>query len=777
MSNNLEGNEEEAVLVKSILLQVDAEKALLSRAADYLGYLSLLGVERAGSGHPGLPLGCSLLGAFLYRYALATPPAKSRNLSAGGLEEQAFNVKGKASKEVEAFISAHQEALYDLLRDRFVLSAGHGSMLLYGLNYLFSRGMKLQDIENFRQLGYKSPGHPEYNPKDFIETTTGPLGQGFANAVGMAIEQNMLMARLPAQKWFYPASVFTLLGDGCMMEGVSYEAASLAGHLGLENLVAIYDSNSISIDGRTNLTFTENVAQRFKAMGWQVYFANGRDIASLQETFLQLRVVAEEKGMGRPKLIIMKTVIGEGLLNLRDTAKAHGSPAGLAEIAYFLKNSALAPILLSGGAEAPAVVEKHMKDGKFPAREEVFNEDFLKTCPAEKIFKHRWQRLVSALEKSPQAMADLATLLSEYSPGATSSQEKQQAFRKDIFAYSLGHARKAESTRKVSSEVLQLASKTFPNLIAGSADLVASTLTKVASKDEAMYISRENFQPANIAFGIREHAMAAIGNGLALGARFIPLTSTFLVFSDYMRPAIRLAALMQLKQLFVFTHDSFFLGEDGPTHQPVEHCNALRLIPNLLVFRPANEAETAFAYLYFFEHEEPASLLLTRQKLGEAVFWHSCYANRELAYESFQKGAYILEESKGNENSEASAEAKTDIVLVASGSELTVLSEVKKRLESHGFLVRLVSMPCVELLHKSGESYQQALFLTEQRVPVYFLEAAAQSQLNLFYKDNVFVKGFQRFGESAKAIALQKHFLFDAASVYDDIMNRVLVLR
>ncbi|HBE02606.1 MAG TPA: transketolase, partial [Spirochaetia bacterium] len=548
----------------------------IKECADYIRYLSLMSVEYANSGHPGLPLGCAEIGTILYNYFL------------------------KINPEMPGWIN----------RDRFILSAGHGSMFLYSLLYLAGYKFTLQDLADFRQMGSITPGHPEYNIDMGIETTTGPLGQGFANAVGLAIKGKMLAARFNKPGFdIFNYRVFTLMGDGCNMEGLSSEAASIAGHLGLDNLIAIYDSNNITIDGSTDITFTENVALRYEAQGWQTAVCDISDIEDFYQKLAALSAVS-----GKPKLLVVKTIIGQGLDKSRGSHEIHGAPAGVSEIAYFIQNSCMKKIY---GKEYPdeindreklsAILGKLVKE-KAPLKDNTSVTDFFQQAMKKNSQSyHAWTELFSAYSsKFPKEHDQLLNSMSFSIP---------ERLAKDLINFKVD---KADATRNIAGKILELCCAQIPQIIGGSADLVGSTRATVKG---SVYINKNDFSGRNIAFGVRENAMGSIGNGLSLGGMLIPFTSTFFTFFDYMKPAVRLAALMKLKHLFIFTHDSIYVGEDGPTHQPVEHLNSLRLIPDLLTFRPGNAMETAFSFLYFFENMEgPAVILGSRQKLDQAVF-------------------------------------------------------------------------------------------------------------------------------------------------------------
>jgi transketolase len=685
----------------------------IKESADTLRYLTLMAVERPASGHPGLPLGNADLGILLYNYFLRGTGNNPKWLA----------------------------------RDRFVLSAGHGSMLLYGLGYLYNYGYTMKDIASFRSVGSKTPGHPELETQHGLETTTGPLGQGFANAVGIAAEAKMLGARFNKPDFeLFNYNVFTLMGDGCTMEGVTNEAASMAGHLGLDNMLAIYDDNNISIDGHVDITMTENVQGRYEALGWIVARANGSDVAAVAAAIEKLLAAK-----GKPKLLIMKTEIGEGLNKLRGSHKIHGAAAGLDEIAYFVKNSTFWKTFktrhgLADGADIEAIKAKlseELKSGDFtpvdPGLTSFLGERAGKN---DKLVK-TWNDQLAAYEKKYPTEAALLKKMSHF--------ELSADLKKEL----LDFVSEPDATRKISSAALQICAKHLPQLVGGSADLVGSTFATV--KDSA-YIQKNDFTGRNIAFGIREHAMGAVGNGLALNGTFIPFTSTFFTFFDYMKPAVRLAAIMKLKHLFVFTHDSIYVGEDGPTHQPIEHLGSMRLIPGIYTFRPANDMETGFAYLYFMERQGPVAVLGTRQVLDAALF--KLPGDRKAHYENFKKGAYVMFDCEG----------KPDFILAGSGSEISTLYQTKLLLEKQGKKVRLVSVPCLELFDEMDRAYQNSIF-PEDSTPIYFAEAASHRGFRSLYHNNFITKVMTTFGESGSYKGVAKHFGFDSEQMANTLLN------
>lgn len=691
----------------------------IKKSADYIRYLALESIERAASGHPGLPLGCADLGVLMYRYVL------------------------KYNADVPRWAN----------RDRFVLSAGHGSMLLYPLLYSAGYGIALKDMENFRQLGSKTPGHPEYGLDLGIETTTGPLGQGFANAVGMAIEGKMMAQRFNETKFnLFDYTVYVLMGDGCNMEGISYEAGSMAGHLGLDNLIAIYDSNHITIDGDTDITFKENVAKRYEALGWYV---DSCDVHDHEKLFSKLQKLKELQG--KPKLLIVTTTIGDGLDKKKDTSEIHGSPAGIDEIAYFVQHSAVKELFerkythsdVENTDKLKEILTKRVKGKEallpFPGHMEFMEE---RRSGSRTLYDEWVARLKDYKKSFPQKFEVLSGYLDFKLPGS-------------LHGALLNYTHpKPDATRGISAAVLNLCAKEIPQIAGGSADLAGST--KAAIKSSA-YIRRDDFSGRNIAFGVREHAMAAIGNGLALNKTIIPFSSTFFTFFDYMKPSVRLAALMKLNHLFIFSHDSIYVGEDGPTHQPIEHLNSLRLLPGMLTFRPANDIETAFSFLYFFTRMDgPLALITTRQNMDKEVMGVVPGGmDREAFYGNFVKGGYVFYETDPTK--------APDIVLCGSGSEVSpALSAAKLIEERDRKNVRVVSIPCLELLSEAEESYRAGLF-NDHQSPVVVIEAASHRGVNLFYGKEVMLIDIETFGESAPAEAAAAHFGLTPEVVYQKV--------
>jgi transketolase len=590
----------------------------LTPAIHTVRFLAVDAVERANSGHPGTPMALAGIGVEIFTRYLRYVP-----------DEPAWPN-----------------------RDRFVLSCGHASMLLYSLLHLAGYDLTLDDLKNFRQWGSKTPGHPEVGHTPGVETTTGPLGQGVGNAVGMALALKMANARVgkPGDAIF-DARVFALASDGDLMEGVAAEAASLAGLWGLDNLVLVWDDNRITIDGDTQISFTEDVAKRFEAYGWFVQHVDGHSQTELGGV---LDAAVAEKA--RPSLIVARTHIAIGAPTKQDTPGAHGAPLGAEEIAG-AKRAAGWPV-------EPSFVVPDTARAPFAARV----EDNRRTHSA-------WKARLAQLPPDHKAAYD--SLVAHAAPA-------------DLYATLLNASPdKADATRSTASVLQQVAAAHLPALVGGSADLAESCKTTIKG---SAHIARGEFGGRNLHFGIREHAMGSICNGLALSGLFVPFCSTFLIFSDYMRPAIRLAGLMRQQIVYVFTHDSIFLGEDGPTHQPVEQIASLRLVPNLRVWRPASPAECAAAWAAALARTDgPTALVLTRQKIPNP--------SADSPAAEIAKGAYVLV-----------PEESPDVVLVATGSEVHVAAEAAAALGAQGKRVRVISAPCIDLFLERPRAEQEALF-------------------------------------------------------------------
>ncbi len=642
--------------------------------------LAMDAVQKANSGHPGLPMGAAAMVYVLWTRFLKHDPLKPAWPN----------------------------------RDRFVLSAGHGCMLLYSLLHLTGYDLSLNEIKQFRQWGSKTPGHPEHLLAEGIETTTGPLGQGFGNAVGMGIAQKYLAAYFnrPGHE-LVDYKIYAIVSDGDLMEGVSSEAASLAGHLSLSNLIFLYDNNHISIEGATELAFTEERGKRFEAYGWLVQdLPDGNDLEAVDRA---LRAAQAEKE--RPSLIIARTHIAYGSPNKQDTAGAHGSPLGEEEV-KLTKQKLGWPL-----------------EAKFYIPGEALAH-FRKAIERGERAEAEWQRRVEAYRRE---FSGLAAEWDRYVRG-----ELPDGWKTKIPAFKPADGPLA--TRQASGKVLNAIAPSLPTLIGGSADLAPSTDTLVKGAGD---FQKGNYGGRNLHFGVREHGMGAIVNGMALSG-LLPYGATFLIFSDYMRPTIRLAALMEAHSIFVFTHESIFLGEDGPTHQPIEHLPSLRAIPNLCFIRPADANETAVAWRLAIERRGgPVALALTRQPLP--VIDREKYASAE----GLTRGAYALADPKGK---------SPEIILIASGSEVALALEAFEKLSAEGIASRVVSMPSWDLFEKQPKEYRNEV-LPPGITARLAIEAASPLGWERHVGPRGAVIGMTRFGASAPYKVLAEKFGFTAANV------------
>ena len=650
--------------------------------ANAIRALAMDAVEAAKSGHPGMPMGMADAATVLF----------------------ANHLKFDAS----------QPDWPD--RDRFILSAGHGSMLLYALLYLTGyKDTSLEALRNFRQLGSATAGHPEYGHAAGIETTTGPLGQGIANAVGMAMAEAHLRAKYSDQ--LVDHHTYVIAGDGCLMEGISHEAASMAGHFQLGHLIVLFDDNGISIDGKTELTVSDDISARFEAYGWQVLACDGHDMAAIDSA-----ISAAKAEPSRPSLVRCKTVIGKGAPTLSGTSKVHGAPLGAEEIA---------------GARA-ALDWPH---APFEMPQEVL-EAWRAIGQQGEAARQSW---TERLKTAPQKERFEAALSGDISAAVATAVEKM---KQELSANPQKVASRVASQKTIEALVAETDS-----LFGGSADLTGSNNTKAADQD---IYSAENPGGHYIHYGVREHGMAAAMNGIALHGGAIPYGGTFLVFTDYCRPSIRLTALMEQRAIYVMTHDSIGLGEDGPTHQPVEHFAALRAIPNLNLFRPADIIETAEAWqIGLNSARTPSVLALSRQglpqlRLGDDIM--ECKSAR---------GGYVLRE--------ASSEA--EIVLMATGSEVMIADEARTQLEAQGHSTRLVSVPCLDLLLAQDAEYRRDLIGGAKSVVV--VEAGIEmGWASVAGPDFSFI-GMNSFGASAPAADLFRHFGITAQAVVDAALAKI----
>jgi len=610
-----------------VVIQAKSKMDLDTLCINTIRTLSLDAVQKANSGHPGLPLGMAPSAYVLWTKFLRHNPKNPKW----------FN------------------------RDRFLLSAGHGSMLLYSLLYLTGYDLSLEEIKKFRQLHSKTPGHPENILTPGVEVTTGPLGQGFANGVGMGIAQKHLAAIFNKEKFpLVDNIIYAIVSDGDLMEGVSYEAASIAGHLKLDNLIYLYDDNNITIDGRTELTFTEDVTKRFQALGWYVLHVNdGNNLLEIENAIKKARRIK-----GKPKLIRIKTIIGYGMPK-QGTNKAHSDAPGEEAIKETKRNL--------GWDE----------DKVFYVPQEVLKH-FRSAIKRGEQMENKWRKLVDKYQKTFPELGKAFMSRCENSI----DEEWESALPEFL-------EKQEKATRVYSGEVINAIADKLPQLIGGSADLTSSNNTYIKSSGDLQASKYEN---RNIHFGVREHAMGAILNGLALYGGFIPFGGTFQTFSDYMRPAIRLAALSHIQVIYVFTHDSIGLGEDGPTHQSVEHLCALRAIPNLAVIRPADAHEVREAWRAALRRRNaPTALALTRQKVA--------YIDRRKYSPAtgLHKGAYILAEAF--ERSEKTCEP--ELILIATGSEVALALQAYEILNREGVKTRVVSMPCWEFFEEQPHEYKE----------------------------------------------------------------------
>lgn len=652
--------------------------------------LAIDAVQKANSGHPGMPLGMAPIAYALYYKSMKHNPANSKWLN----------------------------------RDRFILSAGHGSMLLYSILHLSGYKISLDDIKNFRQWNSKTPGHPEFGHTDGVETTTGPLGQGFANAIGMAIARDYLAALFNKEDLkIIDHGIWGICSDGDLMEGISHEAASLAGHLKLSKLVFFYDDNRITIDGKTDITYSDDVAKRFEAYGWQVLtILDANDSDQVDRVIKLCRSNCE-----RPTLVITKTHIGFGSPNKQDKSLAHGAPLGEEEVKLTKRNLGMP------------------EDKTFYVPDEVYSH-FKGITECGQEAEDMWIKILEEYKiKYPKDYAQFKSIM---------NYEFDQQW--------LNHLPKFEdvsekvATRVASGKVLNAAAIDIPTLIGGSADLNESNMTLIKSSTSFSSLDKKG---KNIHFGIREHAMGSILNGMAVYGGIIPFGATFLIFSDYMRPAIRLAALMKQKVIYVFTHDSIGLGEDGPTHQPIEQIASLRAIPNLVVIRPADANETVEAWKYAINHKGgPVALILTRQKLSILD------QNKYGSVKDLQYGAYIAKDSN----------KKPDLLLIATGSEVSLSIKAAEQLETQGKNVRVISFPSWEIFEQQSDEYKSKIFPTElkSRISVEMGVAMGWDKYVGAFGESISI---EKFGASAPDTILFEKYGFTVENVINkcnEVLNK-----
>ncbi len=654
-------------------------KAIETQAVNAIRILSAEGVQKANSGHPGLPMGSAPLAFALW----------TRHLSHNPQNPNFAN------------------------RDRFILSAGHGSMLLYSLLYLTGYPLTIDDLKNFRQWQSKTPGHPEFGHTIGVETSTGPLGQGFANAVGMAMAEAHLAAKFNREGFnIIDHYTYVLTGDGCLQEGIQYEAASLAGTLKLGKLICIYDKNDITIEGNIDVAFSEDVAARHEALGWHVVkVADGNDVDAVADAIAEAKAVLD-----KPSIIICRTEIGYGCPAKQGKASAHGEPLGQENLEAAKKQL--------GYEQEPFTVAADVLD-------------FMRaSADAGKKAEEEWNALLAEYaQKFPEEYKEYQQWFSREFPVDLENDE-------DFWT----HADKPNATRAISGDLLNKLAAMQPNLMGGSADLAPSNKSELKGKG---FFSAETPEGQNIHFGIREHAMCAIVNGMYLHGGVTPFCATFLVFSDYMKNAIRMAALMHIPAMYVFTHDSIGVGEDGPTHQPIEQLVSLRTIPGVTVFRPADARETSAAYTYATKADGPTALILTRQNLPQ----------QEGSGKDALKGGYILKDSENPE-----------VILLASGSEVAVAVDAYDLLKTKGVAARVVSMPSMELFDKQSAEYRESVLPKSIRARV-AVEAASSTPWYKYIGLDGEVVCLDHFGASAPANILFEEFGFTAQNVAEKALK------
>ncbi|MBL6932210.1 MAG: transketolase [Rhodospirillales bacterium] len=653
-----------------------------NQMANAIRFLSVDAVQAANSGHPGMPMGMADVATVLFTEFLKFDP--------------------KAPKWLD--------------RDRFVLSAGHGSMLIYSLLHLTGYKVSLGDIKNFRQMGAKTAGHPEYGHVDGVETTTGPLGQGITTAVGMALAEKMQSARYGAKSVDH--YTYTIAGDGCLMEGISQEAISMAGHLKLNKLIVMWDDNEICIDGNTNMTTSDNQCARFEASGWDTQVIDGHDPVAIK------KAIAAARKSKKPSLIACKTVIGFGAPTKAGSHSTHGAPLGDEEIAGMRK--------ALDWNHGPFVVPKDVKAA------------WLKAGARGAVDRAAWEKRTKRLKSTKELKATSAGKL----PAGWT--RKLDAFKKKT-----AEEQPKLATRQASGKVLEVLTAAIPAMIGGSADLTGSVNTMTPSTPS---ITNKDFSGRYIHYGVREHAMGAVMNGLALHGGFVPYSGTFAVFADYMKGAMRLSALMEQRVVYVLTHDSIGLGEDGPTHQPVETLAMLRAMPNFNVMRPCDVVETAECWqLALEQNKTPTGMVLTRQGLAPQRKTHK-------TENMCARGAYVLAEGKGGS-------AKRKVTLLATGSEVEIAMAARDMLQKDGVSTAVVSMPCWELFDAQDAAYR-AKVLGKGTVKV-GVEAAMRFGWDKYIgADGGFV-GMTGFGASAPAPELYQHFGITAVNVAAEAKARL----
>lgn len=645
-------------------------------------FLAVDGVQKANSGHPGMPMGCAPIAYVLYSKIMRHNPANPGWLN----------------------------------RDRFVLSAGHGSMLLYSVLHLCGYDLPMEQLKQFRQWGSITPGHPEYHLTPGVETTTGPLGQGISNAIGMALAQAHMASTFNKDDIkLVDHYIYGICSDGDLMEGVSHEAASIAGHLKLGSLIFFYDDNGITIDGSTSLAFSEDVAKRFEAYGWHVLHVDDvNDVAALEDAVKNAQAVKD-----KPSLIVTKTHIGYGSPHKQDTASSHGSPLGEEEVKLTKKNL--------GWPEDSSFLIPDEVSAHFSSLKEKGNEE-----------EEKWNKMFEEYKKKyPEDAEKFSKMMS----GNFGDEWKSKL---PVFA----DEGKKIATRSSSGKTLNAIAASLPLLVGGSADLHPSTNTFM---NDFGSVESGSYESRNIHYGIREHGMGSILNGMALYGGVIPFGATFLVFSDYMRPTIRLAAISGIRPIYVFTHDSIGLGEDGPTHQPVEHVSSLRTIPGLVVIRPGDANESAYAWRAAIEHTAgPVALILTRQ--GLPVLDQTKFPSAE----GVMKGAYVLKDTDGT----------PDVILMASGSEVSVVLKAAEQLESEKIKARVVSFPSWELFEMQTKEYKESVLPSAVKARL-SVEAGVSQGWEKYTGDEGGSVSIEKYGASAPGGVAMEKYGFTPANVAD----------
>ncbi len=645
-------------------------------------FLSIDAVQKANSGHPGMPMGMADVATVLFKYHLRFNPKNPNWVN----------------------------------RDRFILSAGHGSMLLYSLLYLTGySSISLEDIKNFRQLNSICAGHPEYKKGTGIETTTGPLGQGLGNAVGMAIAEEIFKKKFGSS--IINNKTYVIASDGDLMEGISHEVMSLAGHLKLKNLVVFFDNNKVSIDGSTSLSVSDNYKKRFEGYGWNFMEINGHNEKQIS------KAISKAISSNKPTLISCKTIIGYGSPNKSGKSSSHGAPLGDEEIKLVRKK-------LEWGND-PFVIPKDIK------------EEWIKIGEKGAKLENKWNEF---LDKKGKKLKDELenTYINCNIDGLTNLIQKEKTKYYEL--------KPSLATRQCSSQTIESITTILPQIIGGSADLSGSNNTKTAN---SQIINSKNFNGNYIHYGVREHGMAAIMNGLALYGGLIPYGGTFLIFSDYCKPSIRLSALMKLRVIYVFSHDSIGLGEDGPTHQPIEQLAGLRAIPNLNVFSPADINETLECWEIAIKNKNtPSAIVLSRQKLP--------YINQENSeINKCESGAYIVKITSHDSN----------VTLVASGSEVELALKVQKSLKDNNIDSKVISMPCMELFENQSEDYKKKLF--DEDALVFTLEAGSIFSWQKYKGDKGYSFGIDKYGESAPYKKIYDHFNLTEDKILNVIQNHL----